>query len=83
MKNRGRGRDAATPPPGDAPWWAGLGLTGGIVLVAIGVGLLLWLVWGGRAATEDWHQYYGAAKVLAIGCVITGTTLLASRRERK
>ncbi|MFJ9041834.1 hypothetical protein ACIRF8_35370 [Streptomyces sp. NPDC102406] len=82
MGTRERGRKTEVSPNEDAPWWAGLGPTGGVVLVAVGLALLLWLVWGGTSATDDWYQYYGAAKVIAIGCVIAGTTLLARRRER-
>ncbi|MFJ8825330.1 hypothetical protein ACIREE_26565 [Streptomyces sp. NPDC102467] len=82
MSDAERGRDPETPPAADDPWWGGLGLVGAVALVAIGAGLLLWLVWGGSDAADAWSQYYGAAKVLAIGCVIAGATLLARRRER-
>ncbi|MEU6392322.1 hypothetical protein [Streptomyces sp. NPDC046939] len=81
MGQREQDRGAEAPPTADAPWWAGLGPLGGVVLVAIGLALLLWLVWG-SAAGDNWSQYYGAAKVLAIGSVVAGTTLLARGRER-
>jgi hypothetical protein len=82
VSNREQGPDTETPASADGPWWAGLGLVGGAVLVAIGAGLLLWLVWGAGNDGDDWSRYYGPAKILAIGCVIGGTTLLARRRER-
>ncbi|WP_432091315.1 hypothetical protein [Streptomyces sp. NRRL F-5630] len=51
-----------------------------MVLVVIGAGLFVWLVLRGDSADEDWARYYGAGKVLAIGCVIAGTALVARRR---
>lgn len=77
-----RGRNDETRPAADAPWWAGLGLVGGVVLVAIGGALLLWLMWGGTDG-DGWSPYYGAAKVLAIGVVIAGTALMTRGRARK
>lgn len=75
-----RGQESEPVTAADAPWWAGLRLTGGVVLAACGAGLLLWLVLRGSPADDDWSHYYGAGKVLAIGCVVAGTTLLARRR---
>ncbi|MFF9349231.1 hypothetical protein [Streptomyces sp. NPDC014734] len=80
MSDRERDQDTGPAPGGDAPWWAGLGPAGGVALAVSGAGLLLWLVLRGDAADDDWSRYYGAGKVLAIGCVIAGTTLLARRR---
>ncbi|MET9532379.1 hypothetical protein ABZY02_17680 [Streptomyces sp. NPDC006649] len=82
MKKREPGRNTGIRPTGGGPWWAGIGLMGGVILVVSGVGLLLLLVWAGSNAADDWALYYGAGKVVAIGCVIAGTTLLARRRER-
>ncbi|WP_240528726.1 hypothetical protein [Streptomyces humi] len=45
-----------------------------------GAALLLWLVLRGGTADHDWARYYGAGKILAIGCVLVGTTLLTRRR---
>ncbi|WP_329164911.1 hypothetical protein OG204_04785 [Streptomyces sp. NBC_01387] len=80
VSDRERGQDTEPAPTGDAPWWAGLGPTGGVVLIVSGIGLLLWLILRGGTADDDWSHYYGASKILAIGCVIAGTTLLARRR---
>ncbi len=80
MSDRERGEGAASAAPGGAPWWAGLRVAGGVVLAVIGAGLLVWLVLRGDSADEDWARYYGAGKVLAIGCVIAGTALVARRR---
>ncbi|MER5619162.1 hypothetical protein [Streptomyces sp. NPDC002215] len=80
MSDCERGQDTEPAPAGDAPWWAGLGPTGGVVLIVSGIGLLLWLILRGGTADDDWSHYYGAGKILAIGCVIAGTTFLARRR---
>lgn len=80
MSDHERGQDTEPAPTGDAPWWARLRLTGGVVLAASGTGLLLWLILRGGTGDDDWSHYYGASKILAIGCVIVGTTLLARRR---
>ncbi|MET8747299.1 hypothetical protein [Streptomyces sp. NPDC004728] len=45
-----------------------------------GIGLLLCLILRGGTDDDDWSHYYGAGKILAIGCVIAGTTFLARRR---
>jgi hypothetical protein len=50
-----------------------------VILIVSGLGLLLWLILRGDTADSDWSRYYGAGKILAIGCVIAGTTLLARR----
>ncbi|MEV7323451.1 hypothetical protein [Streptomyces sp. NPDC093970] len=79
MGDENRRPEPEPAPSADAPWWAGIGLPGGVVLVVCGSALLLWLVVGGGAT---WSSRYGAAKVLAVGTVVTGTALLARRRER-
>ncbi|MFB7596791.1 hypothetical protein [Streptomyces sp. NPDC056160] len=70
--DRRRGQDTGPAPTEDAAWWAGLGLTGGVVLVLalIGAGLFLRLVLRGDSADSDWSHHYGAGKILAIGCVV-------------
>ncbi|EYT78770.1 hypothetical protein CF54_35200 [Streptomyces sp. Tu 6176] len=80
MSDRERDRDTGSASDEDGPWWAGLGPVGGAVLAVCGAGLLLWLVLRGADADDDWSRYYGAGKILAIGCVVAGTTLLARRR---
>ncbi|WP_328332576.1 MULTISPECIES: hypothetical protein [unclassified Streptomyces] len=75
-------QEAENPPISDEPWWAGLGRPGGVLLVAAGIALLLWLLLTGKTADGDWSFYYGAGKVLAIGCVVAGTGLVSRRRRR-
>ncbi|MER6851328.1 hypothetical protein AB0A81_37535 [Streptomyces flaveolus] len=77
MSDRARGQDTDAA---DAPWWAGFGPAGGVALLVSGLGLLLWLVLGTGTAGSDWSRSYGAGKILAIGCVVAGTALLARRR---
>lgn len=83
MSDRERGQDIEPAPAGGASWWAGLGLTGGVLLTVSGTGLLLWLILRGGTDDNDWSHYYGAGKILAIGCVVAGTTLLARRRGQR
>ncbi|MEU4089180.1 hypothetical protein [Streptomyces aureus] len=62
------------------PWsWGGLGPIGGSLLMLSGLGLLLWAFLG-RASSSP-SLIYQAAKVVAIGLVVTGTTLMARRRD--
>lgn len=64
---------------GTAPWsWGDLGPVGGIVLALSGTGLLLWGFLGRTSSSPS--LIYQAAKVVAIGLVIAGTTLVARRR---
>ncbi|GAB1332156.1 hypothetical protein [Streptomyces sennicomposti] len=77
--DRQRDQDTGAAPTEDVAWW-GLRVTGGVVLALIGAGLLLWLVLRGESTDSDWSHYYGAGKVLAIGCVVAGTSVLARRR---
>lgn len=63
-----------------SPWsWAGLGPVGGCLLMLSGLGLLLWGFLGRSSSSPS--LIYQAAKVVAIGLVITGTTLVARRRD--
>ena len=80
MSDHERGQETAPTPTGDAPWWAGLRLAGGVVLAVSGTGLLLWLILRGHTTDSDWSHYYVAGKLLAVGCVIVCTTFLARRR---
>ncbi|MFD5817925.1 hypothetical protein [Streptomyces sp. NPDC127038] len=63
-----------------SPWsWGGLGPIGGFLLMLSGLGLLLWAFLGRASASPS--LIYQAAKVVAIGLVVTGTTLMARRRD--
>ncbi|MYQ46616.1 hypothetical protein GTW40_16390 [Streptomyces sp. SID4985] len=63
----------------DSSWsWAGLGPVGGALLTLSGVGLLLWGFLGRSDSSPS--LIYQAAKIVAIGLVVTGTTLMARRR---
>ncbi|MFE0760322.1 hypothetical protein ACFW4X_06330 [Streptomyces smyrnaeus] len=64
-----------------APWWAGTGPVGGVVLILLGVGAGLALFLGGFDSQDELTQLHGAAKVVAVGLVVAGTTLLARRRR--
>ncbi|GGR85993.1 hypothetical protein GCM10010269_26440 [Streptomyces humidus] len=55
-----------------------MGPVGGFLLTLSGIGLLLWGFLG-RTSTGP-SLIYQAAKVVAVGLVITGTTLMARRR---
>ncbi|MFI7019305.1 hypothetical protein [Streptomyces sp. NPDC050164] len=60
-------------------WWAGLGgPIGGFVLMVLGLGLLLWAFLGRSGPNAP--LVYQAAKIVAVGLVIAGTTLVARRR---
>lgn len=62
------------------PWsWGSLGPVGGFVLMLSGIGLLLWGFLGRTSSSPS--LIYQAAKVVAIGLVVTGTTLVARRRD--
>ncbi|MEW2130815.1 hypothetical protein [Streptomyces sp. NPDC005435] len=65
----------------DSSWsWAGLGPVGGALLALSGSGLLLWAFLTRSGSSPSlMHQ---AAKIVALGLVITGTTLVARRRDR-
>ncbi|KAB1988502.1 hypothetical protein F8144_12810 [Streptomyces triticiradicis] len=63
-----------------SPWsWGGLGPIGGFLLMLSGLGLLLWALLD-RASSSP-SLVYQAAKAVAIGLVVTGTTLVARRRD--
>ncbi|MGW2641787.1 hypothetical protein [Streptomyces sp. NPDC001348] len=63
-----------------SPWsWGGLGPVGGFIVLLFGLGLLLW-AFPGRSSSSP-SLIYQAAKVVAIGLVVTGTTLMARRRD--
>ncbi|MPY50566.1 hypothetical protein [Streptomyces acidicola] len=61
------------------PWWAGLGgLVGGVLLIVSGLCLLLWGFLGRSGSSVP--LIYQAAKIVAVGLVVIGTTLVARRR---
>lgn len=63
-----------------SPWsWGNLGPVGGFLLMLSGLGLLLWGFLGRSSSSPS--LIYQAAKVVAIGLVVTGTTLVARRRD--
>lgn len=74
-ENPGTERELAT-----TPWsWGGLGPVGGFLLMLAGIGLLLWGFLGRTSSGPS--LIYQAAKVVAVGLVVTGTTLVARRRD--
>ncbi|MFD0416005.1 hypothetical protein [Streptomyces sp. NPDC127108] len=85
MSDKGKTADAVNGADGantalDAPWWAGLGAVGGVVLVLLGVGGALVLFLGGFDVEGHLAVLHGAAKLVAIGLVVAGTTLFARSR---
>ncbi|MBJ3810770.1 hypothetical protein JGB26_33875 [Streptomyces flavofungini] len=62
------------------PWWAGFGPVGGVVLILLGVGGALFLFLGGFDVEGHLMMLHGAAKLVAVGLVVVGTTLLARSR---
>ncbi|WP_431984431.1 hypothetical protein [Streptomyces qinglanensis] len=76
--------DEPRPPAADpAPWWAGTGPIGGVVLILLGLGAAAALFVTGHAAPDAYLNLYGAAKVVAVGLVVAGTGLLAKRRRTR
>lgn len=67
------------------PWWADLGTRGGAVaLIAFG-GIAAGWVFVRLPGTpqEPASGYHGAAKLIAIGLVTVGCTLMSRRRRRQ
>lgn len=76
---------AHTDERGDAPepWWAGLGTWGAVALIVCGSLGAAWVFLRlPGTPQEPAYGYYGAAKVIAIGLVIVGGSLLSRRRTR-
>lgn len=78
----GQGAEAGAASFGD-PWWAGFGAVGGVLLVVLGIGTAALVFLGAVEEPDDLPLLHGAAKVLSVGCVVAGTTLLARRRGGK
>ncbi|MBI0300006.1 hypothetical protein JBE04_37505 [Streptomyces sp. PRKS01-29] len=68
---------------GHIPWWADLGTWGAVALTVFG-GLAAAWVFFRQPGTPDESAsaYYGVSKVIAIGLVTVGCTLLRRRRTR-
>ncbi|MCZ4123484.1 hypothetical protein [Streptomyces sp. H39-S7] len=66
---------------GPGPWWADLGTWGAVGLIAFGVLAAAWVFLRLPGTPENLATgYYQAAKVLAIGLVLAGGSLLGRRR---
>ncbi|WEB44718.1 hypothetical protein MOV08_39170 [Streptomyces yunnanensis] len=65
------------------PWWADLGTWGAVALIAFGGLAAAWVHFRLPGTPEEPAAgYHGAAKVIAIGLVTVGCTLLGRRRIR-
>ncbi|WP_055535453.1 hypothetical protein, partial [Streptomyces graminilatus] len=65
------------------PWWADLGTWGAVALIAVGGLAAAWVhLRLPGTPQEPATGYYPAAKVIAIGLVTLGCTLLGRRRSR-
>ncbi|GAA2262663.1 MULTISPECIES: hypothetical protein [Kitasatospora] len=66
-----------------APWWAELGTWGAVALIAFGGAVAAWVSFRLPGTPEELASgYYQAARVIAIGLVAVGCTLLGRRRAR-
>ncbi|MFF7947083.1 hypothetical protein [Streptomyces griseorubiginosus] len=65
------------------PWWADLRTWGAVALIALGALAAAW-VWFRLPGTsaEPATGYYQAARIITIGLVIVGCTLLGRRRDK-
>ncbi|MFD8327939.1 hypothetical protein [Streptomyces lydicus] len=65
------------------PWWAELGTWGAIALIVFGGVAAAWVSFRLPGTPEELASgYYQAARVIAIGLVTVGCTLLGRRRAR-
>ncbi|MER6283442.1 hypothetical protein [Streptomyces sviceus] len=68
---------------GPGPWWADLGTWGAVALIAFGALAAAWVHFRLPGTSEEVAPgYYQAARVITIGLVIAGGTLLGRRRDR-
>ncbi|MEU0298852.1 hypothetical protein ABZ252_05180 [Streptomyces sp. NPDC006175] len=68
---------------GPGPWWADLGTWGAVGLIAVGGLGAVWVFFRLPGTSEELGAgYYQAAKVVAIGLVLGGSTLVGRRRAR-
>ncbi|MFJ1708842.1 hypothetical protein [Kitasatospora sp. NPDC088346] len=66
-----------------APWWAELGTWGSVALIVIGAVAAVWVWLRLPGAPEELASgYYQAARIVAIGLVTVGCTLVGRRRAR-
>ncbi|EDY56963.1 MULTISPECIES: hypothetical protein [Streptomyces] len=73
--------DARDDGPG--PWWADLGTWGAVALIAFGALAAAWVYFRLPGTPEELAVgYYQAARIIAIGSVIVGCTVLGRRRDR-
>ncbi|UNS96512.1 hypothetical protein MMF93_08335 [Streptomyces tubbatahanensis] len=70
----------AAPGVEDDAWWSGMGPVGGAVLIVLGSVSALFLFLGPWKPDDHLGIAFGFAKVVAVGLVVTGTTLLSRRR---
>jgi hypothetical protein len=62
-------------------WWADLGTWGAVALIVFGGLAAAWVFFRLPGTPEELATgYYQAAKVVAIGLVVVGSTLLSRRR---
>ncbi|WP_030380126.1 MULTISPECIES: hypothetical protein [unclassified Streptomyces] len=80
MADDERERDEVHHP--QAPWWWGTGPVGAAVLVAVGVGWLLWLYVWPSGGSDNPAAGYGAGKAVCIGLVLLGGAVLERFRGR-
>ncbi|MFD7030261.1 hypothetical protein ACFWAR_19690 [Streptomyces sp. NPDC059917] len=74
-----------TEPRGHAPgvWWAELSTWGAVATIIFGGAAAVWVSFRLPGTPQNLASgYYGAAKVVAIGLVTVGCTLLGRRRAR-
>ncbi|MGW2212019.1 hypothetical protein [Streptomyces sp. NPDC001781] len=65
------------------PWWAGLGTWGAVALIVFGGVAAAWVFLGLPGAPwEPASGYRGAGRLIAIGLVMVGCTLVSRRRRR-
>ncbi|MFJ9732734.1 hypothetical protein ACIRUL_15490 [Streptomyces sp. NPDC101171] len=65
------------------PWWADLGTWGAIALIAFGGIATAWVFLRlPGTPKEPAFGYHGAAKLIAIGLVTVGCTLMGRRRRQ-
>ncbi|MFF7639042.1 hypothetical protein [Streptomyces canus] len=68
---------------GPGPWWADLGTWGAVALIAFGALAAAWVYFRLPGTSDELASgYYQAARVITIGLVIAGCTLLGRRRDR-
>ncbi|MFI1766668.1 hypothetical protein ACH41H_32080 [Streptomyces sp. NPDC020800] len=68
---------------GPAPWWADLGMWGAVALIVLGGLAVVWVFFRLPGAPQELASgYYSAARIIAIGLVAVGCTLLGRRGTR-